>query len=332
MPDTKRDMLNEALAYASKFDWPVFPVHSVCDSGDCSCGNLECANVGKHPRTPNGFKDATTNPEQIRAWWTKHPRANIGIATGPASGFDALDIDPRNGGDESLEELEEKHGKLPDTVEQITGGGGRHILLLHGDGMRTKSGVRPGLDLKADRGYIVAPPSIHASRRPYEWELSSRPGEVKMADHPAWLLSLLKQDNGKLPDDGIGDVIPEGKRNATLASVAGMMRRPGMSKSAIEAALLVENKTRCKPPLPDNEVIRIADSIGSYPPSVSIVSEIDEGLQKSEWPMPQALPDGLPPVERFRFELLPAKLCPWIEDIVTCPPRMFPVLKLGYGT
>ena len=102
-----------------------------------------------------------------------------------------------------------------------------------------------------------------------------------------------------------------------------MMRRPGMSKSAIEAALFVENRTRCKPPLPDNEVRRIANSIGSYPPSVSIVSEIDEGSQESEWPMPQALPDGLPPVERFRFELLPAKLYPWIEDIadrMQCPP------------
>ena len=75
-------MLRAALAYASKFGWPVFPVHSVNESGSCSCGRSECANAGKHPLTPNGFKDATTDPGQIRKLWEAYPDANIGVPTG----------------------------------------------------------------------------------------------------------------------------------------------------------------------------------------------------------------------------------------------------------
>ena len=244
MPDTKRDLLKAALAYASRLGWPVFPVHSVNESGNCSCGRGECPSAGKHPVTPNGFKDAATDPEQIREWWTRHPDANIGIPTGSASGFDALDIDPRHGGDESLEDLVSEHGKLPETVEQITGGGGRHILLKHQEELGCKGGFRPGLDMKGEGGYIVVPPSIHPNGRRYAWELSSRPGGIQIACYPSWLLDALRHSNGKLEAPPIGDFIAEGKRNATLASIAGMMRRPGMSKSAIEAALLVENKTQ----------------------------------------------------------------------------------------
>lgn len=311
MQDTDDRFLKAALKYASKMKWPVFPCN------------------GKKPLTPNGFKDASTEPDQIREWWEKHPDANIGIPTGSESLIDVLDIDPRNGGDGSLEDLESKHSKLPDTVEQLTGGGGRHLLFKHQEGLRCAVDLRPGLDLRAEGGYFVAAPSVHPSGRRYEWELSSRPGEAEIADYPAWLLSLLKQDNNKLTNDGIGDVIPQGKRNDTLARIAGVMRRPGMTKEAIAAALLVENKTRCKPPLPDSEVIQIATSIGKCLPSVSV----GEGSSDTEWQKPQSLPDGLPDVEPFDSHLLPEALRPWIEDIadrMQCPPD-FPAVGAMVG-
>ncbi|MDP9380357.1 MAG: bifunctional DNA primase/polymerase, partial [Chloroflexota bacterium] len=78
-----------ALRYA-ELGWFVFPVHTVRD-GTCSCGNPECGNAGKHPRTKDGSLDATTDPGDIRRWWSKWPDANIGIALNQS---ELLDVAP----------------------------------------------------------------------------------------------------------------------------------------------------------------------------------------------------------------------------------------------
>lgn len=104
-----------ALFYAQKLGFPVFPLHSV-KNGVCSCGKPSCdTNAGKHPRTPHGFKDASLEESEIDSWWQRWPDANIGIPTGKISGLIVLDIDPRNGGNDSLDALLEIHGPLPDT-------------------------------------------------------------------------------------------------------------------------------------------------------------------------------------------------------------------------
>ena len=168
-------MLQAALAYAQRLSWPVFPCHWITEAGTCSCNRPDCDSPGKHPLTGHGFKEASRDEAQIQSWWSKWPLANIGIATGAVSGFDVLDIDPRHGGDISLEDLEAQHGKLPETAEQITGGGGRHILFRHVLGLKSRNEILPGIDVKADGGYILAAPSSHISRRHYAWEESSRP-------------------------------------------------------------------------------------------------------------------------------------------------------------
>lgn len=84
--------LYAALDYAKR-GWPVSPVWE-CKGGRCSCGNPKCSSPGKHPRTSHGVKDATTDADQIRKWWTEHPHANIGVATGAQSGIFELDVDP----------------------------------------------------------------------------------------------------------------------------------------------------------------------------------------------------------------------------------------------
>jgi hypothetical protein len=114
-----------ALAYAAR-GWPVFPCHGIRD-GRCTCGKPECAHPGKHPLTRHGFKDATTDPQQIDRWWTDHPDANVAIATGASSDLIVLDLDPRHGGQLTLDELEATYGRLPETVVSFTGGGGRII-------------------------------------------------------------------------------------------------------------------------------------------------------------------------------------------------------------
>jgi hypothetical protein len=132
--------------------------------------------------------DATTDPDQIEQWWSRRPDANIGVATGAASGFCVVDIDPRNLGNGNWENLTDTHGPIPETIQALTGGGGTHILLA-GDLPCTK--LAPGVDFKGNGGYICAPPSKHPSGREYCWEASSRPDELLIAPAPQWLIDLV---------------------------------------------------------------------------------------------------------------------------------------------
>lgn len=167
-------MLAAALAYAQRLGWPVFPCYHITEVGVCSCGKLDCEDAGKHPRIKRGFLAAALDADPLRQWWTQWPEANIGIPTGEASGFDVLDVDPRHGGEESLAELEAKQGRLPATIEAISGGGGRHVLFKHREGVRNATGFLPGLDVRGEGGYVLVAPSNHHSGRQYAWELSSR--------------------------------------------------------------------------------------------------------------------------------------------------------------
>lgn len=190
-------MLDAALEAAACLGWPVFPLHYPSFPADggpvrCSCGDAACKNIGKHPITANGFKDATLDHEQIRAWWTRHPNANIGVPTGAASGMVVWDEDPRHGGDASVAGLEVKHARLPGTVTQRTGGGGRHRCFAHPGGtVKNRTGVLPGIDIRGDGGYIVVAPSLHASGERYLFEPGNGPGEVSLADMPVWLREMI---------------------------------------------------------------------------------------------------------------------------------------------
>jgi putative DNA primase/helicase len=203
-----------------------------------------CDNVGKHPRVKDWPNVATTDEATIQDWWTRWPDANIGIATGAKSGVVVLDVDPDEGGALALEDLLAEHGSLPETVESLTGGGGRHLLFQHpGVEMRNSaSKLGAGLDIRGDGGYVIAPPSLHESGRRYEWEVSSHPTDVPLAPMPAWLLELVTASqrahaasNGH---DDVGGAIPEGRRNDTLASLAGSMRRRGMTEDEIYKELM----------------------------------------------------------------------------------------------
>jgi hypothetical protein len=98
----------QAAAFYAERGWYVFLIHCV-RNGRCTCGRTDCSGPGKHPRTGNGLKDASTDPETIRGWWKRWPDANVGIVTGEVSGIVVVDIDPRYQGDESLEKLIAKH-------------------------------------------------------------------------------------------------------------------------------------------------------------------------------------------------------------------------------
>lgn len=254
--------MRHALSYAA-MGWKVIPIHNPTADG-CSCGR-DCGSPGKHPRTQNGVKDATADSEQIAAWSEKWPGSNLAVATGSDSGIVVLDVDRDKGGLDSLYEQVKEHGPF-DTLTAITGGGGRHYLFQHPGG-RVKNAVDlwPGVDVRADGGYIVAPPSEHVSGERYEWENLS----VSIKPLPDWLLSQLpRASERRVSRDAlvVEGRIKAGRRNDTLTRMAGAMRRVGFCRAAMTAALHEENEIRCKPPLSEEEVESIASSVSRYTP------------------------------------------------------------------
>lgn len=283
------EMAKHATAYARR-GIPVFPLWWPTPQSEapCACGKPNCANVGKHPigeLAPKGLHSATTDLAVIARWWRTCPDANVAIPTGAASGVFVLDVDPRHGGDESLYELERRNGELPEAPEAITGSGGRHIVFAHpGREIRNSSGkLGPGLDVRGDGGYIVAPPSLHASGQRYRWDAGRHIADLEQPPAPGWMLAALIEER-PLPAAPVGDLIPAGARNATLASLAGSMRRRGMAENAIAAALLIENIERCDPPLAEAEVREIAHSVSRYPPMVSAEPAPHEGPEHEPEP------------------------------------------------
>lgn len=257
-----------ALHYATQFGWRVFPLHTADEKG-CSCGRADCGGPGKHPRTSDGSRGATTDAKQIRAWWVQWPDANVAIATG--AGLVVIDIDPRHGGDDALVDLRAKLGALPDTVEALTGGGGRHIFLSAPIEVRNSANVLgEGVDVRGEGGYVVAAPSVHASGKAYAWEASSRPDEVEVQPVPqAWLAAMTARPKLRVVPGSKEEQIPDGQRNETLFRRASSMRSIGCSRAAILAAITEENDARCVPPLDPAEVKAIVESVCRYPAGLS---------------------------------------------------------------
>ena len=215
----------------------------------------------KRPLTRNGFKDATKSADVVRKWWAATPTANIGIATGQMSGVVVVDVDVKNGakGRESLASLK----GLDPTLTATTPSGGWHLYYFCPEGgMRCRNGMLPGIDFKADGGYVVAPGSTIDGKE-YEW----LDEQAYISELSKVVTTVMSNGNGAHRNGAaikVTDAIPEGKRNATLASLAGTMRRKGMEGEEIAAALKAVNAKRCSPALPDAEVEAIAASISHY--------------------------------------------------------------------
>lgn len=181
-----RSMLDWALAYA-KFGWYVLPVHSMRD-GQCSCGNKTCGSPAKHPRSKHGEKDATNDPGEMEQWWRRWPDANIGIATGP-SGLVALDID----GPDGLALFHKiSGGDRPKTLMAKTGREGGFHVFYAGTDVPSSRVKGEHLDVRGSTGYIVAPPSVHASGAVYTWAIRDQP----IAPVPPWVAPWVASRSG----------------------------------------------------------------------------------------------------------------------------------------
>jgi hypothetical protein len=214
------------------------------------------------------FQHEMPAEEQVRRWFERWPAANLAVVTGEISGVVVVDIDPKHGGESSLEAMQARHGHLPKTVEAVTGGGGRHIYFAHpGREVRNRVGLAPGIDLRGDGGCIIVPPSVHPSGEPYRWKPGQGPGEIELAPLPVWL------EQPRFAEDGphghplaywralVRDGVKAGQRNSTIASFAGHLLWHGVDPDVIMELMLAWNRVRCSPPVEDDEVIRTVRSI-----------------------------------------------------------------------
>ena len=243
----KRDtMLNAALQYAS-MGLAVFPLEA----------------QGKKPITLHGLKDATTDPDVITEMFTKYPYSNIGMACGSQSGGVVvvdIDVDDEEGidGNDSLRNWEKEHGELPDTAMTLTGRGGNHYIYRTTEDTKSRIACREGIDIRADGGYIVLPPSIHPNGTKYEWEHNIDDFGIQDADKS--VIDLMNEGTEPGKKLKLPKAIGKGERNDTLYKLACSMQARDNSDEAIMAAVMAENRSRCSPPLPDEEVERIVKS------------------------------------------------------------------------
>jgi hypothetical protein len=198
MTTTKTDDENKTLTAALKYagrGWPIFPLWGR-DGDRCDCPDPECGQPGKHPigsLAPHGFKDATTDAKTIERWWRKHPYAGIGLATGKPSGLVVIDLDRKNkkNGWEAMALLEAELGVLllKETKHASTPSGGTHFYFRYAEGIRSSvEKLGRGLDVKADGGYVVAPPSHDL----YRWAAGG-----SVADLPEIWIAYLRSLNDK---------------------------------------------------------------------------------------------------------------------------------------
>lgn len=198
--------LAAALEYAGH-GFSVIPCTHVAgrtpaDKPICSCGLGEhCASPGKHPAISWSSRQVVAaNEAELREWFGgPKPRFhNLGIVTGAVSGnIFVIDVDvgPGKEGADSLRALQLKHEDLPSTAEVKTGGGGRHLYFRAPAGVRIQSDkdvLGPGIDIRGEGGFVVAPPSIHASRNRYLWDFADNLETTGVAPAPAFLLELVK--------------------------------------------------------------------------------------------------------------------------------------------
>lgn len=243
-------LLEAALQYAEE-GLSVFPVEP----------------RGKRPLIKDNLARATSDRDQIREWWEQWPDANIGLVAG--DGLAVLDVDKKAGGEATLNRFV-KEAAEPSNFTKIirTGGGGFHFYFRDDPEAplpQSAGKLGPGLDIRAGgKGYVVAPPSVHPSGKKYELHNGSVMAEVWPWLREKAFESAASSEYKTAVKEG--KKIEEGARNDALASLAGRLRRQGIDPSAIEAALLIENSKRCEPPLPDEEVQKIARSVSRYEP------------------------------------------------------------------
>ena len=240
----------------------------------------------KSPLVPRGLYAATTDPDTIGGWWKRWPDALPAVPAGTPTRSLLLDVDTHGGinGNDSLYDLQERFGNLPDTYEVLTPSGGRHLWFRIPEEVRIRNSAGElgiGLDVRGDGGYGIAEGALNGGA--YEMEASSLPWEER-AMAPDWLLDLCRDDRPADTDwtggGASGPAVREGERNWEEFRLACSMRGRGCSTDTVLAALRADNDSRCVPPLPDRELVLIANGVGRYAPGAT-ETQVRGGSERS---------------------------------------------------
>jgi len=217
------------------------------------------------------YQSRLPSSEEAEAWFTPD-NINIGLITGRLSGYVVIDCDSK----EAIESFLQRYPDGNNTL-QVQTGRGRHFYFQYEEGIRNDTGtiLGPEIDIRGEGGFVVVPPSRHTNGTQYKRinsnnaaRLSDKLKEVLVSRSPI----KTEPGDGDKPASGV-DRITEGRRNSFLTSMAGVMRRQGLSQETILNSLKKLNGESCEPPLPDDEVQRISKSVGSYEPAESIDTE-----------------------------------------------------------
>jgi len=279
-----RDNLRDALRLAQA-GLKVIPLHTAVE-GRCDCNRTPCPSAAKHPWLTDWVNGASDELNTILEWWKARPAANVGVACGQ-SGVVVIDVDPRHGGEDTIEAWVREHGPLPEGPRVVTGGGGMHFYFQHPGGRIQSRPVAPGIDCKADGGQVVAPPSVHASGMPYRWVDGFGPERPKPA-LPDWLLAICRRPDLTRTADGTGmaplpDIIPEHHRHDWLFKWACSMREKGASQEVLFQSLMALNQERCRPMLDRSEVAELAADVAKrYTPGSAFVFVAGQKTERRE--------------------------------------------------
>jgi len=286
--NTDRSYLLEL--YTAEYGWYMLPCWHAIDNR-CACPKgADCTAKAKHPRLYSGQTGASNDHNQILEWHTQFPTCNWGVVH-DKSNMVAVDNDPRNGGNETVWDLEKKYGPLPPTKTQLTGGGGWHKLYtLSAKCRRIVSTLGPGIDVK-HHGYSIIAPSNHTSGGSYRWDMEA---PSYLVEAPEYLYA--RPQNTSTTFSQLR-VIPAGERDNTLTSVAGSLRGHGCGAVEILTSLTAINEARCTPELPKADLARIANSVQRYPSNVKPkiqwgrLSEVP--VETVKWLWPCRIPFGM---------------------------------------
>ncbi len=269
-----------------------------------------CRSADKTPYTNHGFKDASDNLDVITKWYHQYPECAWGTPT--SSQYSIVDIDPRNGGDAAWEKLIAEHGDIPPCPTVETGSGGTHYVMGSTPGTRCGK-IGAGIDLKADGGYVIVPPSrIHDPEgrhfQPYRWLVKA--WEIAIPQAPSWLVALRVKGSGLSPasrataspapdaytlETHPGS--PEGERRLTLCRLVGTALGMGVHPDTVwvQAEAWAE---RCTPYFGDWEkhvrglVNREREKVNNnsllFPSPNPLPLSLEAGKEGTNYPPPDA--------------------------------------------
>lgn len=238
-----------AVEYVRRYGWSVFPLQK----------------GKKEPATQCGVHDADNDAEGIAAFWGKHPGCNVAVAGGEVSGglvIIDIDVKPDKGidGFDALRAWEKEHGALPETVTVCTPSGGYHMYFRAREKVKCSVNDEIGVDVRAEGGYVVAPPSVHPNGGRYEWE--NPPDEYPVAWADENVMGFIESVRKEGPSERftLPERIGDGGRNDTIFKLARSMLGKGEGRDEIVEYCLYVNARRCDPPLPEDEVRRTVAS------------------------------------------------------------------------